>query len=330
MADEHIEEITADVSAYPENFGIDPEALFDDGGIEGDDTIESGDDDTLAASEGDDTVESEPKADADGDDKPETDGEKDEDDEGDDATPKNAKESDDETTYTLKVLGEEIEVSESDLIKGWQDNAANTQKAQAHAETVRDFEAYREKEVGLLKEALAYHALPTANEPRPEEFAGRPSEFMEAYGKWQKDAERQTLADNTLKAIEADEAQRVLVREAGLLQEKIPEWSDESVRQADYASMSKVASDTYGFSPEEIAQTTDHRLLMLLRDAARVAEYESKPVVLKRVVNTKQGLSGGTKGKTPAADSAHAKAVKKINSGAKPNGEDLADALFYS
>jgi len=233
-----------------------------------------------------------------------------------------------EEVYTVKVDGEEFEVSQSELVAGYQRQRDYTQKTQAHSAQVQQWEQEREVEVGQLKNALAYYALPTAKEPRPEDFAGKPDEFMQAYGQWQQQSSRQSEASQLLEAITAEETQRVLEREAGLLQQKIPEWADETVRQAEHTKMVKSASDRYGFTPEEVAQVTDHRLLLLLRDAARVAEIDAKPVVLKRKTEIKPKLSAGAKTKTDPKAEANAKAVKKLNSGKELSEDELADVLF--
>ena len=232
-----------------------------------------------------------------------------------------------EQVYTVKVDGKEFEVTESELLAGYQRQEDYTQKTQAVAAERRAFEQERDAEIVQLRNALAYHALPTAKEPRPEDFAGKPDQFMQAYGNWQQQTARQTEASQLLEAITAEETQRVLKREAGLLQKAIPEWADETVRQADHAKMVRSASDRYGFTPEEIAQVTDHRLLLLLRDAARVSELDAKPVVLKRKTEIKPKLSAGTKNKTNPKAEAHAKALAKLNSG-KAGDDDLENLIF--
>jgi len=232
-----------------------------------------------------------------------------------------------EQVYTVKVDGKEFEVTETELLAGYQRQEDYTQKTQSVAAERRAFEQERDAEIVQLRNALAYHALPTAKEPRPEDFAGKPDQFMQAYGNWQQQTARQTEASQLLEAITAEETQRVLQRESGLLQKAIPEWADETVRQADHAKMVKSASDRYGFTPEEIAQVTDHRLLLLLRDAARVSELDAKPVVLKRKTEIKPKLSAGTKNKTDPGAEAHAKALAKLNKG-NAGDDDLESLLF--
>lgn len=234
---------------------------------------------------------------------------------------------DTEQVYTVKVDGKEFEVTETELLAGYQRQQDYTQKTQAVANERREFEQQRDAEIVELKNALAYHALPTAKEPRPEDFAGKPEEFMQAYGQWQQKTARQAEASQLLEAITAEENQRTLAREVGLLEKAIPEWADETTRNTEFAEMVKSGSERYGFTPEEIAQVTDHRLLLLLRDAAKGAALEAKPVVLKRKTEIKPKLSAGTKTKTNPNAEAHAKALEKLNKG-KAGDDDLENLIF--
>ncbi len=235
-----------------------------------------------------------------------------------------------ENVYTVKVDGEEFEVTETELIKGYQTDRYNTQKAQALSEEKRTWEHERQGEVEQLRNALAYYALPSAKEPRPEDFANHPdpnAAFVQAYGEWQQLSSRQSEAAQLLEAITAEEQRRTLEREAGLLQQAIPEWADETVRQADYGKMMQAASDRYGFTQEEIAGVTDHRLLLLLRDASRFAEVNSQPVVLKRKTEIKPKLSAGAKAKTDPNNERHDKALNNLTKGTAT--EDDLGALFF-
>lgn len=234
-----------------------------------------------------------------------------------------------EQVYTVKVDGKEFEVTESELLAGYQRQQDYTQKTQAIAEQRRTFEQERQGEMEQLRNALAYYALPTAKEPRPEDFAGKPDQFMQAYGQWQQQSARQAEAAQLLDTIVSDENRRTLEREAGLLQQAIPEWADETVRQADYAKMMQAASDRYGFSQEEIAQVTDHRLLILLRDAAKGAELDAKPVVLKRKTEIKPKLSAGAKVKTDPNADKQKKALGKLKTKGDLSGKD-AEALLFT
>ena len=299
----------------------DPAAL--EAALFGDDTPQSDDvkpDDQAAKPAGEAEDDNKPEDKAEGDDKnPEA-----------KAEAKDGEGDGDEPVYIVKIDGEEHEVTESELLAGYQRQRDYTQKTQGLADDRRTFEQERSAEIEQLRNALAYYALPTTKEPRPEDFAGQPdpnAAFVQAYGQWQQQSARQAEAAQLLEAITAEEQQRTLEREAGLLQQAIPEWADETVRQADYAKMMQSASDRYGFTQEEIAGVTDHRLLLLLRDASRAADLEAKPIEMKRKTEVKPKLSAGAKVKTDPSADRQKRALEKLNKGSLSD-DDMADLLF--
>lgn len=222
--------------------------------------------------------------------------------------------SEEEPVYIIKIDGEEIEITETELKNGYQRQRDYTQKTQALAEQRRQFEVARDQEIQALRSALAYHALPTAKEPQPEDFVGKPDQFVQAYNNWKKQADRQSQAKQLLEAITAEETQRVMQREAGLLQQAVPEWANEETRQADYQKMISVAADRYGFTAEEVAGVMDHRLLLLLRDASRVAALESKPITLQRKTPQSVKMVPGQKQPDQSADVRRDVAMKRLKS----------------
>lgn len=233
-----------------------------------------------------------------------------------------------EEMYVVKINGQEVEVTETELLSGYQRQQDYTQKTQQLASDRRTFEQERQGELQQLQSALSYYALPTAKEPRPEDFAGKPEDFMQAYNTWQQDNARQTEAAKLLEAITADEQQHTLAREAGLLQEAIPEWADETVRQAEYSKMMEAAADRYGFSPEEISSVTDHRIYILLRDAVKGAELDAKPVILKRKTEVKPKMGAGAKVKSEGNAKARKAAMSKLKTQGEVEGKDAETLLF--
>lgn len=57
-------------------------------------------------------------------------------------------------------------------------------------------------------------------------------------------------------------------REFETLMAKVPEWADNALMKKEGTQISQYMN-SMGFSPEEIAQVTDHRHMLILRDAAR-------------------------------------------------------------
>jgi len=237
-----------------------------------------------------------------------------------------------ETMWTVKVDGKEMEVAESELVKGYMLQADYTRKTQGHAETVRKFEAQRDKDLGALQQALAYYALPQAKKPDPREYVGKEQDFVRDLAAFEEAEAKEQKAAQVLEAITADETDRTHRREAALLLEKIPEWKDDTARKADMAKIIPFARDRYGVTEEEIQSVQDHRLFLILRDAARAADLDAKPVVLSRKTKAKPEMGVKAKSTTREAGSTKSAALKnaqaKLKSGEKLTEQEESLLLF--
>jgi hypothetical protein len=86
-----------------------------------------------------------------------------------------------------------------------------------------------------------------------------------------------------------------LAEQKKLLQAKIPEWADETVRAKDKAEIVAYLG-THGISKEEFEAVTDHRHALVVRDALKWHQLQkSKPSVLNKVKAAPKLLKPGTK-----------------------------------
>lgn len=188
----------------------------------------------------------------------------------------------------------------SELREGYLRLADYTRKTQAVAQERKAAEAAKaEAEIAKqqLMESLQYWAVPVVQEPDWAALARTkpPQEYLAIKADW--DA-RQGKAQKAREAWEqaqaAERAQRVQSERDKLL-EAIPEWRDQAKAKADAEKMMARARD-YGFSPEELAEVTDHRVFRALRDAAAYRELqEAKPAVTKKVASVQPALKPGAK-----------------------------------
>ena len=237
---------------------------------------------------------------------------------------------DDSPKYVVKVDGKEFEITEEELLQGYQRQADYTRKTQQLAEQRRALDAERDATIPALKNALAYFALPQNSEPKPEQFPGKPDQFVSAYQKWQVGKEQQVKAQEILKAITDEETKRVLAKEADLLRSAIPEWQDETVRQAEIKGILEVATERYGFTPEEISEATDHRLFVLLRDAARASVLEKKPILLKRKTETPVKMEPGQKKPLQTIEIKRKIAMDQLKANGRVDADSAVTLLFNS
>ena len=291
---------------------------------ESDDSSEADDDADTGEVDGDQDGDK-PEDDADADD------EADDEAEDEDSDDEDAKDDDGEAVemFTVKAHGKEFEVPLDELVAGYSRDVDYRQKTQAHAETVRAWQAEQQQEVAALKDNLQYWAVPTSKQPQPEDFVGKPDQFMAAYDKWKQSSDRQSQAQELLNQINEAERVSTIQREADLLQAAIPEWADETVRDSDFKRMMEFAKTRYGVDQAEIMQNPDHRILMLLRDASRVAELDAKPVVLKRKTEVKPKMKAGSKTTTDTKAAARKRAEARVASG---NASDVerVNAFFVT
>ena len=235
------------------------------------------------------------------------------DDEAEDTAEEETEEKD-EQLYTISVQGEEMEVTESELLYGYMRNRDYTQSKQKLAEDRRAFEQERTETRSQLKDALAYYSMPATKQPQPQDFASEPdpnAAFAAAYSKWQQDSQSQAQAEQLLTAIQQEEERKAIEARDAKLMEEIPEWADEQVRASDIKEMVALAVEK-GFTPEQVAMTHEPGLIQILRLAVRGAAVEAKPVLLKRSTEVKPRLSGGPKERRDPQAEAYARAKARF------------------
>jgi len=113
-----------------------------------------------------------------------------------------------------------------------------------------------------------------------------------------------------------EEGQKVLARE-------IPNWNSDLAK-----SLNALAVDKYGFTPDEVAQVIDPRVVKLLHDAYRYQKQQSgKPIADKRVANLPKVSKPGSNQKQSVATTREQEARKALK---KTGSVDAAQAVFLA
>jgi len=196
--------------------------------------------------------------------------------------------------HTVKVDGKEIQVPLEELVKGYQREADYTRKTMSLAEQRKaaeaEFEAVRgEREqyrqtLGTLQQQIQQTEpkidWAKLQEENPGEWTRQRLLQIDRQTALQNiEAERQRIAG--LQQEEADKGlQARLSEESTKLVAAIPEWKDEKKASAEKAELVKFAA-TLGFSPEEVANVTDHRAIVMLRRAYQHEQLIAKRAALK-------------------------------------------------
>lgn len=212
-----------------------------------------------------------------------------------------ADDSDDEDRlFTVKVDGEEVQITEDELKAGYSRTATFTRRMQEVAEREKAIEA-RDAEINALRAqyveriALFEEALKASQPAEPDWDRLReedPAEYAAQMADWQRREQQLAVARAERQRLEAEaqadrerQLRKLLADEAKKLAEAIPEFADPEKAPVERNKLASYAKGTYGFSDEDLSNVYDHRVLVLLRKAMLWDELQSqtKPDALKKV-----------------------------------------------
>lgn len=219
----------------------------------------------------------------------------------------------------VTINGEEVEISADEAFKGYMRDADYRQKTTKAAESTRQAEAERQMirqerdqyvtrldnlAVSLYRELVGDQSrLPELLDTDPVAYLrvkqdmDRKAAILQQAGQ-----ERQQLMQSQA-ADQQRETEAMLRREQEQLNERLPEWRDVKVRNAESEAISKYLRDI-GYSEAEMNELQDHRALLVARDAMR---YRAQQAVQK-----KQSQAPVTKSVAPQARQPQPQATAKL------------------
>lgn len=225
-------------------------------------------------------------------------------------------------TKVYKVIedGQELEVDEPELLRGYSGTRKFTQRTQELAEKERAIDANaaqlrgdRAKYADLLGQAESAVQLLT-QEPDWNSLRATlaPKDYATARDNWDLQSKRvatiRAERDRVFRE-QADDLARATERfkrdEQDRLLNAVPEWREPTKAQADRAQLLDYAK-ARGFSEDDLKNVHDHRLWLVLRDAQRWHQANAKrpTAPAKPAIKTAGPGSPTTKPKTAAADEA--------------------------
>jgi len=234
--------------------------------------------------------------------------------------------------YTVKVDGEEYEVTQDELLNGYQRQQAYTKRSQELAEQRKAFEA-EAQQVAQMRDAYAqqleqlsqynqqilgdaepdWDAL--AKEYSAEElFLYKTKLDQQKEQARQVEAEKQVLAQQQAQEQQAQMQQHLAEQREEML-DRIPQWRDEDVRTSEREQVIKYAQQSVGFSPQEIANASDARAIELLYKAWQWDNLQSKKPAAKKKASKapKMAKAGQPKTKAQVASRQKQKSLKRLN-----------------
>ena len=218
----------------------------------------------------------------------------------------------DSPSYTVKVNGQELDVTLDELRNGYSRDADYRQKTEELSNQRKNFQSESEKQRQDYSQKLneLNQRLSTAQQNLNAEINSADLDRMydedptEAARIEHRLRRKQEVLNDSIQKTEAarkQEKQKHIMEQHYLLKSKMPELSDPSK----LASLSRDLNTnlkSYGFTDHEINDVSDHRIILLVRDAMRYRNMQnSKPNIAKKITKPSKPFSSGVKqGKSEA------------------------------
>ena len=233
--------------------------------------------------------------------------------------------------YTIRVDGEDVDVTLEELQKGYSRQQAFTKRSQELAEQRRAFEA-EQAEIKQLRDHYAQQLELVAQQvqqtiPQEPDWVALSKEVsaeefnrIKAGYDYQKqtleraEQERNRIAQEQ-QAEQQEAMKKHLEAQRDEMMNRIPSWQDEGTRNEERLEVIKYAQRRIGFSEEEIANASDARAIELLYKAWKWDSLqEKKPAVKKRTRKApKMAKSGQPKTKAEVASRSRKQAMDRLN-----------------
>ena len=218
----------------------------------------------------------------------------------------------DSPSYTVKVNGQELDVTLDELRNGYSRDADYRQKTEELSNQRKNFQSESEKQRQDYSQKLneLNQRLSTAQQDLNAEINSADLDRMydedptEAARVERKLKKKQDALNQSLQQAQAEQKEQFssfLQDQQRKLVSKMPEFSDPAKASNLKANM-KSTLNNYGFNDQEVAQVYDHRIVMLVNDAMKYRSMQnSKPNIAKKITKPSKPFSSGVKqGKSEA------------------------------
>jgi len=255
------------------------------------------------------------------------------------------------TVYTVKVNGQDVEVSEDELIKGYSRQSDYTQKTQELAEYRRHLEQGVEQlraEIAQTQQVRAQYAdsVATAIESNyahlqnfstidwerlktedREEYLTKRDEYRQAEDSINQLRQKHAEATQQQQQEEAQQHQQVLREEHHKMVSILPQWGEPETQRALAKTVTEFALSK-GYTQEELSQLVDHRSILVLMQAKAYEDLTRKQTSIrkKKVKNKPKVVK--TKAKKEKADNAQQKRAERMKRLAQTGHVNDAVGLF--
>ena len=217
-----------------------------------------------------------------------------------------------DSTYKVKVAGQELEVTLDELRNGYSRDADYRQKTEELSNQRKQFQSESEKQRLDYSQKLneLNQRLSNAQQDLNAEINSADLDKMydedptEAAKQERKLKKKQDALNQSMYQAQAEQKEQFssfLQDQQRKLVSKMPEFSDPAKASSLKANM-KSTLNNYGFNDQEVAQVYDHRIVMLVNDAMKYRSMQnSKPNIAKKITKPSKPFSSGVKqGKSEA------------------------------
>jgi hypothetical protein len=218
----------------------------------------------------------------------------------------------DSPSYTVKVNGQELDVTLDELRNGYSRDADYRQKTEELSNQRKNFQSESEKQRQDYSQKLneLNQRLSTAQQDLNAEINSAELDRLydedptEAAKQERKLKKKQDALNQSMYQAQAEQKEQFssfLQDQQRKLVSKMPEFSDPAKASNLKANM-KSTLNNYGFNDQEVAQVYDHRIVMLVNDAMKYRSMQnSKPNIAKKITKPSKPFSSGVKqGKSEA------------------------------
>jgi len=250
-----------------------------------------------------------------------------------------------DSSYTIKVDGEEYEVNLEELKAGYQRQSDYTRKSQALAEGRKQNEAIQDERIKLEQERQMYaNGLEMLREQQEAKLTAfdevdwnglkeeDPYTYMIKKDEYRDAQDKIANAEQQQKIVHQQQAQSQMAARSAYVQneyaklvEVLPEWAKEGstvkTDVRDYASKA-------GFLPEEVEQLSDHRSVLILKKAMEFDRLTQKVSPKKKAVKKVPKVQKSGRGKVKAEAASEVDQKKRARLRKSGNTDDAA-SVFY-
>ena len=221
--------------------------------------------------------------------------------------------------HTVKVDGEDKQVTLEELKRGYSGQQYVQKGMQQAAEVKKEAENVyyalmqeRQNLANLVQQVQSGQNLTPPTEPDSAMFDADPIGYMEAKIQYDNQMKQYQQNIGQVQAVmqqqsEAEQVARAEYarQEAQRLVQVIPELADAGKAGKFKENLVRTATDVYGYTPEEIAGISSHRDFLVLRDAMKYREMMSgKKDVQSKVQKAKPAMKPGAKRVSTKSDAA--------------------------